>query len=679
MRLLSLEAAPFALDQSSLVTFEGEEMISDVFRFQLGVFAERDAIKPSACLGESLTLSVHDPDLDAPKYRRINGVVAGVRALGDRRANRYAYAFDLRPSFWLTTLTSDCRIFQDKTTGEILEEVLSPYKSSIAYDLRLYKTTRKRSYCVQYNETDFDFLSRVLAEDGIFYYFEYKEGSGVKFDHRVVFSDAAVGYASCAQDRPAFRADASGEAALTAWRSGDALKTLEWRLSDYHRDSPTQKLDATATNSKTDHAARGAYRYHPHGRYVAMGEGDALARLRMEEEETDAETFAGAGGYTHFAAGARITPAADVDAVDSVEAVLVRVRHTAFDYSGFDAAEVKDVLNAGSNAVSYENTFSAMPAASAFRPPYRPRVKAMAGPQTAVVVGPKGEDIYVDPLGRIKVQFHWDRYGQSDEASSCWLPVAQSWAGPGYGAQFIPRIGMEVLVSFIEGDPDRPFVTGCLYNGVNKPPFTLKSEQTKTGWRSISSPPDGDKKINELHFEDKAGAEEIYFKAGKDFTRDVYNNDTLTIDKGNRKIEIKTGDQTHIVRKGDVAMTVETGDQTVDISAGSQSTEAMKKITFKVGPSTITLEPSGITVKAPTIKFEGTAKIEAGAPMISIAADAKLDAKAPMIGLAADVKLDAKATLASVKANAMASLEAPMTKVSGQGMLMLKGGIVMIN
>ncbi|HEV3022674.1 MAG TPA: type VI secretion system tip protein TssI/VgrG, partial [Pirellulales bacterium] len=323
---------------------------------------------------------------------------------------------------------------------------------------------------------------------------------------------------------------------------------------------------------------------------------------------------------------------------------------------------------------TYANTFHCIPVALPFRPHRRTPKARVDGTQTAVVVGPSGEEIFTDKYGRVKVQFFWDRQGKKNADSSCWVRVGTLWGGKQWGMIIIPRIGQEVIVAFEEGDPDQPIIVGSVYNANMMPPYALPANKTQSGLKSRSSPSGGTDDFNELRLEDKKGSEEIYFHAQKDFNRVVENNDTLkvgsskaddgsmtvevwkdrtetvktgnekvTIEKGNRDVIVKTGNDTHKVEQGnrDVkidmgndGLKISMGNQTTKIDMGKSETEAMQSIELKVGQSSIKLDQTGVTIKGMMVQIEG------------------------------QVQLEAKATMTSIK---------------GDGMLTLKGGITMIN
>jgi type VI secretion system secreted protein VgrG len=292
----------------------------------------------------------------------------------------------------------------------------------------------------------------------------------------------------------------------------------------------------------------------------------------------------------------------------------------------------------GAGAGRYANSFLCRPAGVPFRPARTTPRPVVAGLQTAIVVGPAGEEIACDKHGRVRVQFHWDRLGRRDENSSCWIRVAQPWAGRGWGQQFIPRVGNEVVVSFLEGDPDRPLIVGSVYNGDNPTPFALADNRTQSGLRTRSSKDGGQADFNELRFEDRRGSEEVYFHAQKDLKRVVENDDRLEVGhdrtsviEHDRSETIKTGNRAVTIEMGNDALTIKMGDQTTKLDLGKSLHEALQSIELKVGQSSVRLDQTGVTIKGLTITIEGQALTQVKAPMTQVNADGMLTLRGGLV------------------------------------------------
>ena len=401
------------------------------------------------------------------------------------------------------------------------------------------------------------------------------------------------------------------------------------------------------------------------GLYAKKDAGDKAVAVRMEEEEAAYDTASGAGDLVGFTPGGKFTLDGHPAESENQDYVLTSVRHEAVDGS-----------IVGDGESHYGNTFTALPASAIFRPARETPRPVVRGPQTAVVVGPSGEEIYVDKHGRVKVHFFWDRLGKKDENDSCWIRVAQNWAGKNWGLVFHPRIGQEVVVDFLEGDPDRPLITGRVYNAVQTPPYELPANQTQSGLKTRSTKGGGADDFNELRFEDKKDSEDIVFHAQKDFHRVVENDDDLkvqhdqmieiknnrtetvkegdekvTIEKGDRTVTVKTGDDLHDVKQGNRTVTVETGNdahnvkkgdrsvvidmgndaltlkvgnQTTKLNLGASSTEAMQSIELKVGQSSVKIDQTGVTIKGMMVSVEGQVQTTVKGMMTQIKADAML-------------------------------------------------------
>jgi type VI secretion system secreted protein VgrG len=351
----------------------------------------------------------------------------------------------------------------------------------------------------------------------------------------------------------------------------------------------------------------------------------------MEEEEAGYEVVTGSSEIQEFTPGGKFTVKAhEIQSEVGKSFVLTSVSHTGTDYTYFNDERTPQ----------YSNLFSAIPDSRAFRPARLTPKPLVQGPQTAVVVGPSGEEIYTDKYGRIKVQFFWDRVGAKDEKSSCWIRVAEALAGKNWGSIFTPRIGHEVVVEFLEGDPDRPLIIGTVYNDSMMPPYTLPDNKTQSGLKTRSSKGGGSDNFNELRFEDLKGSEDIFFHAEKDFHREVEhdddlkvgndqtitikNNRTEEVTQGNEKITIKQGDRDVIIEMGNESLEIKMGNQTTKLDLGASSTEAMQSITLKVGENSITIDQMGVTIKGMMVSIQGQIQTQVKGTMTQINGDAML-------------------------------------------------------
>jgi type VI secretion system secreted protein VgrG len=562
------------------------------------------------------------------------------------------YRAELVPWLWILTRSSDCRIFQGLSAPEVLQHVLRD-RGGKAYESRLSESHPALEYCVQYRETDFNFVSRLLEQEGIAYFFRHDEeaGSLVLVDAMESF-EAAPGCAEL-DFREVGGAEPQKEV-ITRWMAERELPTSAYATNDYNPLSPRTDLHSPLANAQ-EHAFNDREVYDPPGEYGERSEGERLARLRLEELQTPGEVVRAETSCFRLGAG-HVFSLRGHPRADQNRKYLV----TALDLS-WDAGEFHSEPR-GAPVSSCQ--FTAIPASQAFRPARTTPKPLIQGPQPALVVGPPGEEIHTDEHGRVKVHFFWDRAAPADDQATCWIRVAQPWAGRKWGAITLPRIGQEVLVSFLEGDPDRPIILGSVYNAENQPPYELPANKTVSTLKSRSSPGGGG--FNEIRFEDKKGSEQIFVHGEKNqdirIKNDVYEwvgNDRHLVVKNNQlehvessRDEVVDADHRERIGKdrhlkvegkeakavgGSLSLTVEgdvieafrsdhsestTGD--TYIKAGNVIIESTGNITLKVGGSFIAIEATGITISAPKVEIEGTASFEAKSPMSQVLGDATL-------------------------------------------------------
>ena len=664
-------------DKLLLRSFTGEERLSSLFNFSLSMMSEDGGIKPKDIVGKRVDFFVRLPD---GKERWFNGVVNSFHYSGkdDRTFN---YKAEIVPWLWLLTRGSDCRVHEcdgQKDVKQIIDALLGELGFS-EYKWDLKRTLGMRDYCVQYRETHFDFLSRLLEEEGIYYYFRHEKGK-----HELVMADHVDGVYDCLDSEVQLLSNLSQPERtdnLRAWSHDYEFTSGKWAHTDYDFENPASSLISEISSKVLLTGNAGLEFYDFPGDYVDKGLGKDLLKLRMEEEEASHDTASGRSICRSFSPGARFTLSKHHDKSEAGgKWVITAVQH--------DVKQGGSYFSGSSHSDEiYQNAFRAIPAQVVFRPPRIRSKPRLMGIQSAVVVGPKGDEIYTDKYGRIKVQFPWDRKGTNDDKSSLWIRVATPWAGKQWGMIHIPRIGQEVIVSFLEGDPDRPIVTGMMYNADNMPPYSLPTNMTQSGIKTHSSMNGSDENFNEIRFEDKKDSEEIYVHAEKDLncvvenneTRkvgfedkedgdqgiEIYNNQNLKVGKAgckdgsqtveifkDRSVTLETGNDTLLIKQGNMSVTMKMGNQTTALDMGNQetklqlgnqttkldlgksSTEAMQSIELKVGTNSIKVDQTGVTIKGLMVNIEGTA---------------------------------------------MANLKSPMTTVKGDGMLTMKGGITMIN
>lgn len=473
--------------------FSGVEGVSQPFKYTLDFVSQSPSIDPDAILREPLAVFVQLAD---GSERVIHGVASRFTQRG-RAEDLSTYEAEIVPWLWFLSLSSDCRIFQEKNVLDIIAAVFGDYGNA-DFEVRCSESYKPREYCVQYRETDLEFISRLMEEEGIFYFFEHS-GSA----HTLVLADDPSAISACAQDRARFSSTPGGwgdEDVITDLEKEKAVHSTAVILNDYDPLQPALNLQSSAVKKSEDEI------YDYPGKFSKTRDGERYSALRLEELSSMEEVLRGSGDCRAFESGRKFSLVDYYRQDANDDYLLLSVEHS---------AKGGGYLT-GREEPSYENRFECIPAKVPYRPPRRIGKQFIRGSQTAVVVGPGGEEIYTDEHGRVKVQFHWDRNGKKDENSSCWIRVSQPWAGKNWGAVTIPRIGQEVIVDFLEGDPDRPIITGRVYNAKQIPPYALPGNKTQTGIKSRSSMGGDGATFNEIRMEDKKGEEVLYLHAEKD-------------------------------------------------------------------------------------------------------------------------------------------------------------------
>ena len=537
-------------DALLLERFSGEEGVSTPFRFTLEMLSENASVDPADVLRKPITVTVVIP---GGKERHFHGIVNRFSA-GGRRAGLTSYRAEMVPWLWFLSLTSDCRIFQNLPAMDIVTKVFDDlgYKD---YKPKVMGTQPKRVYCVQYRESSLAFISRLLEEEGIYYFFEHTESS-----HMLVLSDVPGQMPPCPQVSKLRMAATQSygmaeEPLVTSVELEHAAVTEKIELTDYNFEKPSSSLRASVAGKHKDEI------YDYPGNYGAREDGDRFAKLRLQQKEAEREVLRGESNSPSFTAGHRFDLTEHANRTLNRGYYLTHVRH---------AASIPNYTT-GAGEFEYANAFHAIPQTIPYRPPLVTPRALVLGSQTAVVVGPAGEEIYVDKYGRVKVQFFWDREGKKDANSSCWVRVSSSWAGKNWGLIQIPRIGQEVIVDFLEGNPDQPIITGRVYNAEQMPPYGLPANMTQSGLLSRSSKGGSAANANEIRFEDKKGSEQLFIHAEKNQDIEVENNETHWVGH-DRKKTVDNDETTHVKHDRD-----ETVDNNETISIGGNRSEDVAK------------------------------------------------------------------------------------------------------
>lgn len=520
-------------DELRVLRFSGREGVSSLFEFRVELACDH-MVEPVDLVGKSGRLTIEGVD----EPRLVHGIVAHAEYVGESR-DFALFEVTLVPRAWRMTLRQDCRIFQEMRTPEVIRAVFDAagFKAD-HYRFDLVGSYSPRNYCVQYRESDWDFVSRLLEEDGIFYFFEHTEDRHVlvmadhKGAHRPIDGDPLLHW------RP-IGGDVEQQEHIHEFRFGERIRPGRASLRDFYFPLPDQQTEVFARADRdTDleiYDYPGEYRF-PRGQEPDRGQG--IAAHRLGELQATRRTGAGAGDSVRLIPGYTFTLSSHRRAELCGDYTLITVHQRGNQPQALDQD--------ASGEFGYESRFTCVPRELVYRPPRATPRPFVRGLQSAVVTGPPGEEVHVDEQGRVMVQFHWDRQGQLDEHSSCWIRVSQLWAGAGWGAMFIPRIGHEVLVDFLEGDPDKPIITGRVYHGNNHVPYPLPGEKTKSTIKSESSL--GGNGYNELRYEDRKGAEQIFMHAERDLDIHVKHDrmENVLHDR-----HLRVGDQVAGKKEGD--------------------------------------------------------------------------------------------------------------------------------
>lgn len=531
-RLLALDT-PLGTDVLLLQDLTGHEGLSRLFSYELNLLAyDNPSISFKDIVGQKVTITIQLPG-GTPRY--INGYVSRFTQ-GDTDDRLFThYRAQVVPWLWFLTRQADCRIFQNLAPADIITQVFNLFSFK---DFRnsLKATYPKLEYCVQYRETSFNFVSRLMEEFGIFYYFDHT----VQGKHTMVLADQSSALPACPGSPLSYDTAVGGlddPEVVGDWHVEQELRTGKYTVTDYNFTTPSTSLLANEPTVVDLPASKDLELFDYPGLHTTKDEGDTVAKLRMQEEEVSYMVATGSGNCRGLTSGCSFELKNHYRADQNTTYLLTEIHHVASAGQTYTAAET--------DAESYSNSFTCIPSSVAYHPPRVTPKPFVQGPQTALVVGKDGEEIWVDKYGRVIVQFYWDRLGQKNENSSCWIRVSQPWAGGNWGSIWIPRIGQEVIVSFEEGDPDRPLVTGRVYNAGQMPPYTLPDYQTRSTFMSRSSKGGGAANYNELRFEDKMGDEQVFINAEKDMDLRV-ENDSREFIGANRHLIVTTNQQEEI-------------------------------------------------------------------------------------------------------------------------------------
>ena len=558
--------SPLGTDTLLLAAFEIEERFSIPFEMKLDLLSERSDLEFEEIVGKDVTVAV-TASVTGPQgggeERFFNGFVRRFRQFGGEGALARYHAFVV-PWFWFLTRTRNHRIFQSKSVPDIVEEVFSAYPFAKGrYRTDFDGQFAKREFCVQYGESDFHFVSRLLEEEGIHYFFEHEDGK-----HTMVLANHGGAHQECpglavVRYNPN-RLRAQPDDRVLAIEREAQVCTNKVSLWDFDYKNPGSSVKGQDDTDGPEDLE--SYEYP--GRFENPADGDRYAKIRLEAANAEARLVRGTSICRGFSPGYRFELTEHSQNHYNVEYLLTSVSHSA-------SAEGSYI--ARSKGVFYSNSFVAIPADCPFRAEPKHRKPVIHGVQTAIVVGSSGDEIHSGKYGCVRVQFHWDRAGKKNENSSCWVRVAQTFVGQGWGALAVPRCGQEVVVEFVDGDPDRPLITGCVYNGTHDTPYPLPASQTITTLKTHSSKGGGKANFNEIRIEDKAGKEEIYIHAERDHVQHTENDRSETVGRDRSLVVMQDKTET-VDRNKTITVTgehMETIQKSMTVNVGMNLTETV--------------------------------------------------------------------------------------------------------
>jgi type VI secretion system secreted protein VgrG len=638
----------------------GREEMSRLFEYQLDLLSTRKDVEIDEILGKNVTVKLARADQDT---RYFNGYITRF-GLDGSRGRYYRYVATLRPWLWFLTRTSDCKIFQDLTVPDIVKSVFADHPTA-AYKLELTGSYRKWKYCVQYRETDFNFISRLLEHEGIYYYVRHTEGHNTLVltdstsKHLPVVGDPDVPFISPEQPvKPNVER-------ISRWDFGREIQPGVYVHDDYDLERPKVELRTRkAISRKYTPSDYEVYDYP--GGYVATEDGDQYAGVRMDEFASQFELARADCNVRSMEVGSLFNLKGFPREDQNREHLIVAANYD-LEFSDYDS--IADIAT-----TDYRCTLSAMSTEQQFRPRRLTPKPFVQGPQTAVVVGPPGDEIYTDDFARVKVQFHWDRYGKNDENSSCWIRVAQMWAGKGWGSVSTPRIGHEVIVDFLEGDPDQPIITGSVHNAENAPPH----KGVVSGLKSNTHKGRGS---NEMTMDDTAGKEKITIHAQYDMgttvehdqTNHVKNDFTETIVK-NAKISVTEGNLEHDVVAGTAKYHVQGSIN--EVYDDKQATIVKNDIAIicSAGPIAIASDAQHIFIKGTT-----SIQLKVGASMIWMDSGGQIGIEGVNIAIKGDASVSTKGTIVISEASGQHTTKGALVLSEAGGTNTIKGSMVMLN
>lgn len=591
-------STPLGKDDLYLTRFSATEAISQLFTISASMYTVGTKISLDDLIGQPVCIKLRKANKFlfpiAPRY--FHGVVSHIESSGSRTSSTddkedyIDYHLTIQPAISFMKKRTNCRIYQNKSVIDIITDLFAQHE--IAFTNKTTSTYEKYDYCVQYQESDLDFVNRLLQQEGIFYFFEHTDAA-----HTLILADSATTYEKNTDFLVDCYSGTLAESHVAHWQGGLNMTSGAFAQKGYDFTQPKKFPSG-------DHVIATMPSQEKYEVYDYIGESEfnkraqPVANIRLEALQKDMNKSTGQGDCRGFEVAKLFQFYNHEDSRYEGQTYVITAMRTV-------ASQPNQSGASQSGGDIYRNDFECVPEKTIYRPTALRNKPLISGVQTAIVTGEAGDEILVDKYGRVKVQFHWDREGKNDSKSSCWIRVAQNWAGNKWGAFFFPRVGQEVLVDFINGDPDQPIISGAIYNADLMPPYTLPDKKTQSGIKSHSTKQGAADNFNELRFEDEKGKELLFFQAEKDHELNVKNDQKDTI--GN--------DRTTLVNNDDTATIV--NNQTIDVGKVLNVT-AGTDIKFTTGGASITMKSSGaIEIKGTNITVNG-AKIALAAPSITL-------------------------------------------------------------
>ena len=532
-RIVSVKS-PLGEDVLLFRQMTAREELGRLSEFHLDLLSENETIKMEDVLGKKITVKMA---LREGGERFFNGYVSRFAQI-ERVQGLAHYEATLKPWLWFLTRTADCRIFQDKTIPEIIKEIFRDHGFS-DFKESLNRSYKPKVYCVQYRETDFNFVSRLMEQEGMYYFFEHEDDK-----HTLVMADSYSAHRAIDPESiPYLHADELAVRErdhISEWFVSQEIQPGAFALNDFDFEKPRASASGSLkvkSLQKREHALADYEIYDYPGEYTESGDGESYAKTWLEALQTQHEQTRGSGDARGLAVGG-LFKLTEYPREDQNREYLITSANYSFGVESYESG--------GGSGINFNCNFQTIPSKQPYRAARITPKPMVQGPQTAIVVGKAGEEIWTDKYGRIKVQFHWDRYGKADENSSCWVRVSHPWAGKNWGAIAIPRMGQEVIIDFLEGDPDQPIITGRVYNADQMPPWDLPANATQSGVLSRSSKGGSAANANAIRMEDKKGAEQLWIHAEKNQDIEVENDETHWV--GHDRKKTIDNDETTLVK-----------------------------------------------------------------------------------------------------------------------------------